>query len=172
MITKSKQILRVIALGSLMLSLVAFVQAAPEHLGTPGLGAASCPVNWNHGVVVGEPRSRVASWARTTEPSVRPLRCGSSAQEFTVEQRPATEPVVAERRWIPTTHVDDCRAEYKRLLSLGGEVLGTPVADENGHYVVYCRDPFGNIIELAELPDDGENPCKLEGISCLGNYEG
>lgn len=59
-------------------------------------------------------------------------------------------------------YVDDCEHEYQRLLSLGGQVLGSP---EGG--VVYCRDPFGNIIELCEVPSEQENPTILPGIDSL-----
>ena len=69
-------------------------------------------------------------------------------------------------------YVDDCRKEYRRLLDLGGQVLGEPVADEKGVYVVYCRDPCGNIIELCEIPVPEENPTRLPGINCLGNFAG
>ena len=69
-------------------------------------------------------------------------------------------------------YVDDCRAEYRRLLSLGGEVLGEPMGNEAGIYVVYCRDPFGNIIELCEVPCEEENPTRLPGVSCLDRFVG
>lgn len=69
-------------------------------------------------------------------------------------------------------YVDDCRKEHQRLLNLGGQVLGTPVPNENGKYVVYCRDPFGNIIELCEVPVPEENPTTLPGVNCLGDYIG
>lgn len=62
-------------------------------------------------------------------------------------------------------YVDDCEAEFHRLLELGGQALGEPV---NG--VVYARDPFGNIIELCEIPAAAENPTNLPGVSSLGNY--
>lgn len=61
-------------------------------------------------------------------------------------------------------YVDDCKVEMKRLLDLGGHVLGQPT---NG--VVYCRDPFGNIIELCEIPDEVESPINLPGVSSLGH---
>ncbi len=67
-------------------------------------------------------------------------------------------------------YVDDCRAEYRRLLELGGIALGEPAGDDESGYAVYCRDPFGNIIELAEIPDPCESPLNLPGISCLGKY--
>jgi len=68
--------------------------------------------------------------------------------------------------------VDDCRAEYQRLLDLGGDVLGEPTDLGGGVYTVYCRDPFGNIIELAELPTEDEDPRNLPGVDSLGDYEG
>lgn len=57
-------------------------------------------------------------------------------------------------------YVDDLQLETKRFLSLGGEELGK--ADQGA---VYLRDPFGNIIELAEIPNAEEHPAKLPGIS-------
>lgn len=66
-------------------------------------------------------------------------------------------------------YVDDCRAEFNRFISLGGTPLGEPQADENGVYVVYCRDPFGNIIELCEIPKGKEDPLALPGVNLLAN---
>ena len=67
-------------------------------------------------------------------------------------------------------YVDDCRAEYQRLKDLGGMELGEPVGDDQSGYAVYCRDPFGNIIELAEIPSPDESPLILPGVSSLGKY--
>ncbi len=67
-------------------------------------------------------------------------------------------------------YVDDCRAEYQRLKDLGGIALGEPAGDDQSGYAVYCRDPFGNIIELAEIPDPEESPLTLPGVSSLGKY--
>ncbi len=61
--------------------------------------------------------------------------------------------------------VDDCELEYRRLLALGGQALGEPVGG-----VVYCRDPFGNILELCEIPVPQENPTTLPGVSSLDNF--
>ena len=69
-------------------------------------------------------------------------------------------------------YVDDCKAEYQRLKDLGGLALGEPAGDDESGYAVYCRDPFGNIIELAEIPGPTESPLNLPGISCLGKYAG
>jgi len=69
-------------------------------------------------------------------------------------------------------YVDDCRAEYQRLKGLGGIALGEPAGDDKAGYAVYCRDPFGNIIELAEIPTPSESPLNLPGVSCLDEYKG
>lgn len=63
--------------------------------------------------------------------------------------------------------VDDCRAEYARCLSLGGQPLGTPAPAETGVNAVYLRDPCGNIIELCEIPRPEEDPTTLPGINQL-----
>lgn len=57
-------------------------------------------------------------------------------------------------------YVDDLQLETKRFLSLGGEELGQA---EQG--AVYLRDPFGNIIELAEIPNAEEHLARLPGVS-------
>jgi catechol 2,3-dioxygenase-like lactoylglutathione lyase family enzyme len=64
-------------------------------------------------------------------------------------------------------YVDDCWAEYQRLQDLGGMAMGVPAGDDDNGYAVYCRDPFGNIIELAEIPGPQECPTQLPGISRL-----
>jgi glyoxylase I family protein len=69
-------------------------------------------------------------------------------------------------------YVDDCKAEYKRLIDLGGILLGEPAGDDEAGYAVYCRDPFGNIIELAEIPTPSESPLTLPGVSSLGIHTG
>jgi len=69
-------------------------------------------------------------------------------------------------------YVDDCRAEYRRFLDLGGETLGEPVGDDEHGWIVYCRDPFGNIIELCEIPTPDETPTELPGVDRLGDYTG
>lgn len=64
--------------------------------------------------------------------------------------------------------VDDCWFEYKRLQALGGIPMGVPAGDQAHGCAVYCRDPFGNIIELKEIPDPKERPESLPGSSRLG----
>mgnify|MGYP001823795949 FL=1 len=68
--------------------------------------------------------------------------------------------------------VDNCRAELERLLSLGGKPLGEPADVGGGAWVVYCRDPFGNIIELAEPPGPDEDLRQLPGVAELGTFAG
>jgi catechol 2,3-dioxygenase-like lactoylglutathione lyase family enzyme len=68
--------------------------------------------------------------------------------------------------------VDDVRAEYARLKRLGGEALGEPTEIADGIYAVYCRDPFGNIIELCDIPTAEEDPRNLPGVDSLSDYEG
>ncbi len=68
--------------------------------------------------------------------------------------------------------VSDLPHEYERLIALGGKKLGEPVANENGRLAVYARDPFGNLIELCEPPDDQEQLSALPGVNGDGNYLG
>jgi glyoxylase I family protein len=69
-------------------------------------------------------------------------------------------------------YVDDCKVEYQRLIDLGGIALGEPAGNEESGYAVYCYDPFGNIIELAEIPDPCESPLSLQGVCSLDNFAG
>ena len=44
--------------------------------------------------------------------------------------------------------VDDAQDEYERLVKAGGISINPPYIFAEGGSAVYCRDPFGNIIEL------------------------
>ncbi len=46
--------------------------------------------------------------------------------------------------------VDNIRQAVKRLTRLGGSLLGKERKVPGGGYAVYCRDPFGNIIEFTK----------------------
>lgn len=96
--------------------------------------------------------------------------------EFSAPDLDGPEPATLEPHQPGIRHlcffVDDCRAEYRRLLDLGGEMLGEPTDIGGGVYTVYCRDPFGNIIELAEPPNADEDLRKLPGVISLGDYKG
>ena len=65
--------------------------------------------------------------------------------------------------------MDDVKKEFERLLSLGGSKLGDLV---EGGTAVYARDPFGNMIELCEIPGGDEHPTKLPGVSKLDEFAG
>lgn len=69
-------------------------------------------------------------------------------------------------------YVDDCWKEFRRLLKLGGQRIGDPVGSDEDGWAVYCRDPFGNIIELAEVMKGEPSPTVLPAFSKLGDYEG
>jgi catechol 2,3-dioxygenase-like lactoylglutathione lyase family enzyme len=69
-------------------------------------------------------------------------------------------------------YVDDCVHECRRLTALGGSVIGVPAGRRPDAVAVYCRDPFGNLIELAEIPEERERPTQLPGIKSLGTFEG
>jgi catechol 2,3-dioxygenase-like lactoylglutathione lyase family enzyme len=64
-------------------------------------------------------------------------------------------------------YVDDVRRQFERFLSVGGQPLGELV---EGATAVYGRDPFGNIIELAEIPNPQEDPTTLPGVDKLGDF--
>ena len=68
--------------------------------------------------------------------------------------------------------VDDCFAESKRLQALGGSEIGAPVEVAAGIFAVYCRDPFGNIIEMCEPVTVSENLTSLAGVNCHSNFSG
>lgn len=44
--------------------------------------------------------------------------------------------------------VDDAQVEYARIKRAGGITMNEPYVFPEGGSAVYCRDPFGNIIEL------------------------
>ena len=66
-------------------------------------------------------------------------------------------------------YVDDLQKELDRLLSLGGSALGRL---PEGGGAVYARDPFGNMIELCQIPSPEESPENLPGVARLGDFEG
>jgi catechol 2,3-dioxygenase-like lactoylglutathione lyase family enzyme len=44
--------------------------------------------------------------------------------------------------------VDNVRAALDRVVELGGSRINDPVTNDAGITAVYCRDPFGNLLEL------------------------
>lgn len=48
--------------------------------------------------------------------------------------------------------VDDVGSALARVVELGGLMMGDPLdLDDSGAAVVYCRDPFGTILELMSV---------------------
>jgi catechol 2,3-dioxygenase-like lactoylglutathione lyase family enzyme len=66
-------------------------------------------------------------------------------------------------------YVDDPQKELDRLIDLGGSALGR-LPDGGG--AVYARDPFGNMIELCQIPSPEENPMQLPGVIGLSDFDG
>ena len=65
------------------------------------------------------------------------VRCGTS-------QPCANEPGIRHLAF----EVDDAQVEYARLKMAGGVTMNEPYIFPEGGSAVYCRDPFGNIIEF------------------------
>ena len=68
--------------------------------------------------------------------------------------------------------VDDCFEEAKRMQTLGGSLISEPVEVAPGVFAVYCRDPFGNIIEMCEPVTVSEQLDSLSGVQCHSNFSG
>ena len=49
--------------------------------------------------------------------------------------------------------VDDVHAALDRFVELGGTRMGDPYRYDDGGDAVYCRDPFGTIIEFMSVVD-------------------
>ena len=46
--------------------------------------------------------------------------------------------------------VSDVWAVWRKVRDCGGAVMNEPLDVDGGPRVIYCRDPFGNLLELAE----------------------
>lgn len=58
--------------------------------------------------------------------------------------------------------VDDVGAALERVVALGGSAMGDPLnIDDDGAAAVYCRDPFGTILELMAV---GSSLASLEHL--------
>lgn len=66
--------------------------------------------------------------------------------------------------------VDNVWDEWRRLQGLGGYAMNDPVGDEEFGWVVYCRDPFGNIIELSTYGGCSDPLTDLPGFSHESNF--
>jgi catechol 2,3-dioxygenase-like lactoylglutathione lyase family enzyme len=64
----------------------------------------------------------------------------------------------------------DVTAEWQRLKNLGGIHMNPPVLfDDEGNWAIYCRDPFGNLIEFTTA---GEGYPSLRGLAAIARLEG
>jgi catechol 2,3-dioxygenase-like lactoylglutathione lyase family enzyme len=66
--------------------------------------------------------------------------------------------------------VDDVTAEWERLKRLGGIPMNPPVFfDDEGNGAIYCRDPFGNLIEFTTA---GAGYPSLRGLAAMVGLQG
>ena len=85
------------------------------------------------------------------------MLCGSESYlelwEFSAPKRHGEHPAASGAHELGLRHlaieVDDVGTALDFLTELGGSRMGDPVkVTDDGAVAVYCRDPFGNIIEL------------------------
>ena len=87
------------------------------------------------------------------------IRLGNAYIELWQYENPA--PKTKDKNYPPSDHgiahfclqVKDIQAEYDRLTAAGMTFVGPP-QDFGGSWAVYGRDPFGNIIEIYEPPQE------------------
>ena len=92
------------------------------------------------------------------EKRVARLHCaGGKAQAYQIAEYHGLESCVAAGVVLI---LGDQSEDREQVVDIGG-----------GIFTAYCRDPFGNIIELAEIPDPNESPLILPGVSSLGKYK-
>ena len=65
---------------------------------------------------------------------------------------------------------DDVRADFERLKALGGIVINEPAGNDEFGYCVYCRDPFGNLIELTEQGGSAQHLHDLPAVKTTQDY--
>lgn len=63
---------------------------------------------------------------------------------------------------------DDVWADYERLKALGGIVMNEPAGNAEFGWAVYCRDPFGNIVELTTEGGTGRHLAELAFVERAG----
>ncbi len=66
---------------------------------------------------------------------------------------------------------DDVRADFRRLVALGGIAMNEPAGNDEFGYCVYCRDPFGNIIELTEQGGSARHIRELPAVDDAQAYQ-
>ena len=65
---------------------------------------------------------------------------------------------------------DDVRSDYERLKALGGITMNEPAGNDEFGYCVYCRDPFGNIVELTEQGGSARHLSELPAVDQLQSH--
>ena len=68
----------------------------------------------------------------------------SPAADYDGQQSGADKPGIRHLAF----EVDDAQVEYDRLIKAGGIPMNPPYVFPEGGSAVYCRDPFGNIVEF------------------------
>ena len=102
--------------------------------------------------------------------------CYIELWEFSSPEQNAPDPSTLGANELGIRHlafyVDDTWKEFKRLKELGGIHMNEPVGDDEWGYAVYCRDPFGNIIELTTVGGIAKPLNELDGVLQDAKYEG
>jgi len=110
------------------------------------------------------PKADAATGLTGTAASMKMLHTGNAYIELWQYTRP--HPGTKRQNYPPSDHgfahialqVTDIEKEYERLLNGGMTFVGPPVAFDGGSAAVYGRDPFGNIIEIYQVPEGLEIP--------------
>lgn len=114
-----------------------------------------CEVAWEFGWPAGSPAADEITGLRDSAARAVMLRLGGSFLEvFEFSSPPAPEreglrPVHAHGITHVAIEVKNLQAEYARLKAAGMHFHCEPKAQESG-FVVYGRDPDGNVLELIE----------------------
>ncbi len=110
------------------------------------------------------PEGDAAIGLKDTAASMKMLKGGNAYIELWEYANPA--PKEKPNDYPPSDHgiahfalqVKDIDAEYERLSEGGMRFAGPPVHFEGNSAAIYGRDPFGNIIEIYEVPEGMEIP--------------
>jgi catechol 2,3-dioxygenase-like lactoylglutathione lyase family enzyme len=115
-----------------------------------------CEVAWEFGWPRGTPAADAITGLADSAARAVMLKLGGSFLEVFEFSSPAPPPAAPGRRPVNApgiTHVAievrDLQGEYARLVAAGVEFHCPPQAQESG-FVVYGRDPDGNVLELIE----------------------
>lgn len=135
-------------------------------ISTPDLGRAvrfyteviGCQEAWSFSWESGSADADALTGLRDSAASAAMLKLGDSFLEIFEFSSPSPAPGDPERPVCDhgITHVclqvQDLHAEYERMKAAGMEFHCPPLTQESG-YVIYGRDPDGNVIELLEFTE-------------------